>query len=71
MNEYKIEDAIAEFFTGAMQVQLLNLIRYLKSNDMVFERGKGYWENQLYYMVKFNDEYVCFILINETRAYKG
>ncbi|MPN12237.1 hypothetical protein SDC9_159549 [bioreactor metagenome] len=35
---------------------------------MSFEREKRYWENQLYWMIKYKDEYVCFILINGTGA---
>ena len=31
---------------------------------MQFKRGKGYWEDKFYWMIKYKDEYVCFILIN-------
>ena len=31
---------------------------------MQFERGKGYREDKFYWLIKYKDEYVCFILIS-------
>jgi ribosomal-protein-alanine N-acetyltransferase len=36
---------------------------FLRANDTMFERGKGYWEDKNYWMIKANSEFVCFILI--------
>lgn len=33
---------------------------------MEFIRGDGYWANQFYWYVKYNDEDICYILINGT-----
>ena len=30
---------------------------------MLFERGKYYWEDKLYWSIKYKDEIVCYILI--------
>ena len=31
---------------------------------MRFVRGKGYWEDKLYWMIAYQDQYVCFILLH-------
>lgn len=43
-----------------------DLIDFLVDNDMNFERASGYWKNQSYWYVKYNNEFVCFILFNGT-----
>lgn len=42
----------------------VDLLDFLLQNGMIFERVGGYWKNQTYYYVKYNGEYVCFILFN-------
>ena len=64
MSEQTIENIIIKTLGGDTQKKLLTFVAFLKANDMYFERGKGYWSNQLYYMIKYKNEYVCFILIN-------
>lgn len=44
----------------------LDFISFLIDNDMEFERAGGYWENQSYWYIKYNNEYVCYILVNGT-----
>ncbi len=66
VTQHNIKDVITEVFKGSEKSKLLEFVDFLKSNDMEFERGTGYWENQLYFMVKYHNEYVCFILINGT-----
>lgn len=39
-----------------------DFLEYLSANGMSFERGKGYWEDKFYLIVKYQDEPVCFIL---------
>ncbi len=51
-------------FSLKTQKNVLDFVNYLKANEMQFERGKGYWEDKLYWIIKYKDEYVCFILIN-------
>ena len=63
MPEKRIEDFIAEVLIANVQHNALNFIAYLRANEMQFERGRGYWEDKLYWLIKYKDEYVCFILI--------
>ena len=63
MFERRIEDAIVEVLPIGMQQDALDFANYLRANDMAFERGKGYWENKFYWMIKYESEYVCFVLI--------
>lgn len=64
MPEQEIENFIDEVLTGETQKNALEFTAYLRANEMLFVRGRGYWEDKLYWMIKYNDEYVCFILIN-------
>jgi len=64
MPEQRIENFICEVLTGDAQKNALEFVAYLRANEMLFERGKGYWENKLYWLIKYKNEYVCFILIN-------
>lgn len=68
MSEREIEKIVGDSFTGAAQKNLLAFLAFLKANEMRFERGKGYWENQFYWMIRYKGESVCFILINGTGA---
>jgi hypothetical protein len=64
MSEQRIENFIGEVLTGDAQKNALEFVAYLKASEMLFERGKGYWEDKLYWLITYKDEYVCFILIN-------
>jgi hypothetical protein len=64
MPEQRIEIFISEILAGEAQQNALAFTSYLRANEMQFERGKGYWENKLYWLIKYKNEYVCFILIN-------
>lgn len=44
----------------------IDLICFLIDNGMTFERDEDYWINQSYWYVKFNGEFVCYILFNGT-----
>ena len=44
----------------------IELLNFLIENDMNFERAGGYWKNQSYWYVEYNDESVCYILFNGT-----
>lgn len=45
---------------------IIDLFDFFINNSMSFERAGGYWENQFYWYVKYNNEFVCFILFNGT-----
>jgi hypothetical protein len=63
MIEQKIEDIIYRVLTDNVQKNALDFTKLLRANDMAFERGRGYWEDKYYWMIKHRGEYVCFILI--------
>lgn len=44
----------------------IELLNFLIDNGMTFERTGGYWKNQSYWYVKYNNEFVCYILFNGT-----
>jgi hypothetical protein len=62
--EQRIENHILDVLIGDAQKNALDFVAYLRENEMLFERGKGYWEDKLYWMVMYKNEYVCFILVN-------
>ena len=64
MPEQTIENYIVEILTGDEQKNALEFAAYLRASEMLFERGKGYWEDKLYWLIKHKTEYICFILIN-------
>jgi len=59
----QIENVINLILNNDAQKNALNFVKYLRSNDMEFDRGKGYWEDKSYWMIKYKGKYVCFILI--------
>lgn len=64
MPEKIIENHINDVLTKKARMSALAFIAFLRENEMQFERGKGYWEDKRYWMIKYKSEYVCFILIN-------
>ncbi len=62
--EQTIENHIYEALTGDAQKSALAFVAHLRANSMLFEKGTGYWVDKRYWMAKYNDEYVCFILDN-------
>ena len=60
----RIDNYIGNTLTGDARKNATNLFEYLLESGMQFERGKGYWADKLYWMVKYKSEYTCFILIN-------
>ena len=63
MTENKIEDFINKYLTGTHRKNAMEFVEYLKTGNMLFEKGKGYWEAKLYWYIKYKNEYVCYILI--------
>ena len=65
----EIEGVIGTVLVDCPQRNALEFVSFLRGNGMVFERGKGYWEDKFYWLIKFKEEYVCFLLIGgeETR----
>jgi hypothetical protein len=63
MPEQKIEYFINDVLIGDTQKNALEFVAYLRKNEMLFEREKGYWEDKFYWGIKYKDNFVCFILI--------
>ena len=64
MPVHKIERYIGNALAEEMRKNAADFFEYLLEGGLQFERGTGYWADKLYWMVKHNDEYVCFILIS-------
>lgn len=66
-NEYdKIIKIIDDTFSYSLKVSTLDFFSYLYSNSMKAERILGYWKNQFYWVIKYKNEIICYILINGT-----
>jgi ribosomal-protein-alanine N-acetyltransferase len=66
-NDYmitNIENIIRTVLTGETQALALDFVTHLRSLEVEFERGGGYWADKYYYITRYNGEVVCFILIN-------
>ncbi len=70
MPEHGIEHFIDAFLTGETRDKALAFAAFLRANEMAFVRDKGYWEDKLYWMIKYKAEYVCFILFNGSGSEK-
>lgn len=64
MPEQRLETVICQTFTGDRQIRALEFAAYLRANGMQFEKETGYLENQLYWLIKYQTNSVCYILIN-------
>jgi hypothetical protein len=59
-----IEATIRAILTGDAQNLALDFATYLRSLAVEFERGGGYWADKNYFIVRYNGEAVCYILVN-------
>jgi len=65
MPEQGIEYFISKTLMGETQKNALSFTAYLKANVLLFERClNGFWEDKLYWVVKYKDETVCQIFVN-------
>lgn len=64
MTERNIENSINETLFGNARKHALDFVAFLHANEMLCERGTGYWVDKHYWMIKHKGEYVCFILFN-------
>lgn len=65
MVEKSIENYILEVLVEDAQMHASNFILFLKAQNMQFERSPtNYWADKLYWYVKFQNEFIGFILIN-------
>jgi hypothetical protein len=59
-----IENAVIQELNGDDQRRTLDFVAFLYSNGMQFTRCGGYWANQYYWCVRYENEDVCYILVN-------
>jgi len=60
-----IENYINEALANDAIPLAMEFVSCLKTHEMQFDRGGGYWENHLYWCVNCEGRSVCFILIEE------
>lgn len=60
-----IYDYIEENLCDETKQTALKFVEFLYSSNIEFIKDNGYWKDKIYYLCKFNDEYVCFIAIKD------
>jgi len=61
----RTEHAIRRRLGADARQNALALAAWLRAGGMRFERcHEGYWADKFYWLIKYKDEYVCFIAIN-------
>ena len=63
MNEIKIEDYICEKLSLDEQKIVLDFVDYLEKEKFIFVKDNGYWKDKIYYLIKYKNEGICFIVI--------
>jgi hypothetical protein len=61
----QLENFIEENLTGDARKNALEFVKFLRANEMQFIKDNGYWKDKIYYLIKYNDDYVCFISIKD------
>lgn len=62
----QIEDYIREKLMGETQATALEFVEFLRSNDVEFYRDStSCWKDKIYYWLKYKDECVAFIAIED------
>jgi hypothetical protein len=62
----KITDYIRKELSPAEQAIALDFADFLESQGLEFEKDEGYWKDKIYYIIKFQDECICFIAIKDS-----
>lgn len=60
-----IFDYIEENLRDETKQTALGFAEFLYSSNVELIKDNGYWKNKIYYLCKFNGEYVCFIAIKD------
>ena len=63
MEYLRAKEAILTCLDGEIQSTALHYLSFLSANKMCLERGKGYWSDKQYWLVKYKGEYSCFLQI--------
>lgn len=43
----------------------LDFVDYLEKEKFIFVKDNGYWKDKIYYLIKYKNEGICFILIKD------
>lgn len=65
MNERTIDDFILKELSLDDQKIAFAFLEFLRKNDVQFIKGEGYWKDKIYYLIKLEDQFICFIAIND------
>lgn len=65
MDERSVKDIIHEELPPDDRITALEFITFLQENHLCFIRDNGYWKDKIYYIVKHNDDNICFIAIHD------
>ena len=68
MPEKIIEDYICETLKVDVKDNALSFVAYLRSNDMQINRFTYHGEDMLHWEVKFQDQLVCYILLDSENS---
>ena len=60
-----IFDYIEENLYDETKQTALEFVEFLYTSNVELIKDNGYWKDKIYYLCKFNDEYVCFIAIKD------
>lgn len=61
-----MRNMVCDTFCGELRESTLDFFNFLNDDSMKFERLSGYWKDQFYWMVKYKERCLCYILINGT-----
>jgi hypothetical protein len=61
----EIENYIEENLCADDREVALKLVAFLRVNNFSFHKDNGYWIDKIYYIVKYNNNCICFIAIKD------
>jgi hypothetical protein len=67
MSENKIENYIADVLVGDTQKNASDFIAFLRGNDMFIERFTYHGDDTLHWIIKYSDNLVCYVLLDDER----
>lgn len=58
-------DYINENLENNHRIIALDFVNHLNKREMEFIKDNVYWKNKIYYLIKYKNEYVCFIAVKD------
>ena len=65
MLELKLEDYIHNELDSVDSNIAMEFVGFLREKNLELYKDNEFWRDKIYYLVKYNDECVCFIAIND------